>query len=541
MQWGSLARVGLVAACALALSSCNGLIGDPGSSGGGPGGPGGPTGPGTNPGDPRFEVRMWRLSPAQFDGEVARLFGDGAPEVDLPAGASEHGITNISATARIDLGNASLFVEGARTVATWAAANGATTSRCTDYGMPACIDTVLGWLPESAFRRPVTDEETTALRTLFEDLSRDYDYDFAYAGVVRAVLLSPHFLYRSELGDLSDGIVTMTDYEIANLLSFSITDRAPDDMLLADAAAGRLREADAREAHARRLMEDSGDVWQRFFWEWLAMSTLESQGNEVGLPSALVTEMQEEHRAFVTDVIVTQRGTLSDLLTSTRTFASPELAAYYGAAHSGSGVEAIDLDFSQRAGLLTRAAWLVSHGKRGRANVVRRGMGIYRDAMCNDIAPLMIDLQAALSEIVSPDAPVSEIVQARGNDPTCGSCHALADPIGLAFESYAGDGTWQTVYASDGLPVETGIELEGVGPLPDAMALSAVLADDVNFQHCMVQRFVHFLMGIDVGSPDAVRWSSDALSAFVESGGSFEELLVAIVRDPSFVERRNNP
>jgi hypothetical protein len=35
-----------------------------------------------------------------------------------------------------------------------------------------------------------------------------------------------------------------------------------------------------------------------------------------------------------------------------------------------------------------------------------------------------------------------------------------------------------------------------------------------------------------------VRASGAAYKAFEDSGGSFEELLVAIVRDPAFIERR---
>ncbi len=48
-------------------------------------------------------------------------------------------------------------------------------------------------------------------------------------------------------------------------------------------------------------------------------------------------------------------------------------------------------------------AWLVSHGKDGRDNVVRRGMGIYIDAMCNDIAPPPgLDVQAELARARRP-------------------------------------------------------------------------------------------------------------------------------------------
>jgi hypothetical protein len=518
----------------LAAVGCDGVVSDPG----GTTGPGGPTGPGTDPRDPRLEARVWRLTPGQYNSEVARLLGDGAPVADLPQGAAEFGITNISEGARIDLGNASVFNEAARSVGTWAATQGATVARCDSFGTPACVDQFLGWFPEAAYRRPPTEAEMTALRSVYDDLARDYDANYAFSGLVRTVLLSPQFLYRWEIGEDGAGIVQLTDYEIASLLAFSITDRAPDDMLLADAGAGRLRDPSVRESHARRLMDQSAPVWQRFFWEWLQMSTLYSQGNETGLDAALVQDLEAEYRAYVENIVVQDRGTLRDLLTTSHTWATPAVAEYYGATHPGSGVQQFELDPTQRGGLLTLGAWLVSHGKAGRDNVVRRGMAVFRDAMCNQIRPLDIDLEAALRELVGADASIREIVEARAADSTCGACHRLADPVGLAFETYAGDGSWQTVYASDGRPVEAMVELPGVGAIDNAPQLSAALADDESFQQCLVQRFGHFVMGADVGPPALVRWPQEAHAAFLENEGSFEELLVAIVRDPAFIERR---
>jgi hypothetical protein len=283
-------------------------------------------------------------------------------------------------------------------------------------------------------------------------------------------------------------------------------------------------------------MDGTSGIWQRFFWEWLEMSSLEDQGNETGLDPALVAELENEYRTFIENVVVKDRGTLSDLLTSTRTWATPSVAAYYEVSHPGGGTAAFDLNPNQRAGFLTMGAWLVSHGKLGRDNVVRRGMGIYRDAMCQDIKPLNIDLEAAVRELVGADATIKEIADARGADQTCGACHATSDPVGLSFESFGGDGRYQTTYA-DGKPVEAEVVWNGV-PYANAAEVSAALAEDEAFQQCMVQRFGHFVLGADFGAPVEVRASGEAHQAFKDSGGSMEELLVAIVRDPAFIERR---
>ena len=520
----------------LAASGCVGQIVEP------PGGdessnrgttPG--TKPGTNPGDPRLEARVWRLTPAQYNREVQRFF-PGAPEAALPLGGSEYGLTNIASSARVDSGNASQYSEAARTIGSWVAAQGAAAARCQTFGTPACVDTFLGWFPEAAYRRPPTAEEKAELRAVYDELVPEYGAQWAFSALVRAVLLSPQFAYRSEIGPSGTGVVKINDYEIASLLSFSLTDSGPDAALLADAKAGKLSDAATREAHARRLMDGTAGIWQRFYWEWLKMSTLDSQGIETELDPALVTALEEEYRAFVDNVVVKNRGTLSDLLTSTVTWGSPAVAAYYGVSHPGTGVAQIELDPSERGGLLTLGAWLVSHGKKGRDNVVRRGMGVFRDAMCQDIRPLNIDLEAAVRELVGADATIKQIADARGADKVCGACHSTSDPVGLSFESFAGDGRFQTTYA-DGKPVEAAVVMNGTS-YANAAEVSAALAKDERFQQCMVQRFGHFVMGADFGAPVEVRASGVAYKAFKDSGGSLEEMLVAIVRDPAFIERR---
>jgi hypothetical protein len=249
-----------------------------------------------------------------------------------------------------------------------------------------------------------------------------------------------------------------------------------------------------------------------------------------------VTALEEEYRTFVDNIVVKNRGTLSTLLTSKGTWGTPEVAAYYGVSHPGGGVAPIQLNPNQRGGLLTLGSWLVAHGKKGRDNVVRRGMGVYRDAMCQDIKPLNIDLDAAQRELVGADATIKQIAAARGADKVCGGCHATSDPVGLSFENFAGDGRWQTMYA-DGKPVEAAVVMNGMN-YANAVEVSAALAQDERFQQCLVERFGHFVLGAPFGAPVEVRASGEAFKAFKDSNGSFEELLVAIVKDPFFIERR---
>jgi hypothetical protein len=251
--------------------------------------------------------------------------------------------------------------------------------------------------------------------------------------------------------------------------------------------------------------------------------------------------MEEEYRTFITEVIVNERGTLRDVLSAPYTWAQPELAAHYGAQHPGSGLQRIELDPTQRGGILTQGAWLVSHGKDGHDNVVRRGMSIYKDAMCNNNLrpPDGLDVLAELAKLVGEDATVREIVEARGNAPACGGCHQVPDPMGMVFETFKSDGSWQETYP-DGLPVDSNVTITGLGTHDNARELSEAFASDDTFQRCFVRRFAHFVSGIDLGTTTSVAWTDQAHERLVATDGDLEEMLVAIVRHPAFIERRTD-
>jgi hypothetical protein len=493
--------------------------------------------------DVRLPARVWRLTTPQLAAELDRLFGDGAPAIDLGVSAPEHHLSNIASSGRVDTGNVNDLLNGSRAVATWVAEDGASRTRCAaSYGTPACIDTLLDWLPASAYRRPIDASERAELRALYDALVLEYDIEAGIVGIVRAVLLSPDFLYRTELGPSTTEVpaqTTLTDHEIATLLAYAITDASPDEALLGRADEGSLHDPDVRESEVRRLIASSGPMWRRFFREWLDIGTFRSQAIEVSLDATIADQMEEEYGAFLDDVIVANDGTLEDVFGATHTFARPELAAHYGASHPGAGLSRIELDPAERGGLLTQGYWLVAHAKDGRDNVVRRGMNVFREGMCNEIrVPDGVDVNAALARLAPADATVREVSEIRGSAGSCAGCHRIADPAGLVFENYASDASWQTFYP-DGLPVEPMIELGGLGSFSSAPELSLALTQSSTFRRCFLQRFTHYFVGRDIGTPSQALWLNESATIFGDEGDRLTELLVALVRHPAFIERAN--
>ena len=86
-----------------------------------------------------------------------------------------------------------------------------------------------------------------------------YGFSTAIRLLVKAILQSPDFLYRVELGMPSPGdagAVPLGQYEMASRLSYLLWNSMPDDELFAAADAGERRRPEQLAAQARRMLED---------------------------------------------------------------------------------------------------------------------------------------------------------------------------------------------------------------------------------------------------------------------------------------------
>ena len=89
-------------------------------------------------------------------------------------------------------------------------------------------------------------------------------YSDGAQAVISAMLQSPYFLYRTELGTQSGSTFTLTPFEVATELAYLLTGTTPDDTLLAAAdsvAAGSLTadvdDRPAGDAPARHVERDA--------------------------------------------------------------------------------------------------------------------------------------------------------------------------------------------------------------------------------------------------------------------------------------------
>lgn len=101
--------------------------------------------------------------------------------------------------------------------------------------------------------RPLTATEIARYKTLWQEAAKAEDFAGGIHWTIAAMLQSPGFLYRSELGEhVGDGIYELTAHELATELSYLIVGGPPDAELAAAADDGTLSDPETLQAHAAR-------------------------------------------------------------------------------------------------------------------------------------------------------------------------------------------------------------------------------------------------------------------------------------------------
>ncbi|MBY0457484.1 MAG: DUF1592 domain-containing protein, partial [Gemmataceae bacterium] len=150
----------------------------------------------------------------------------------------------------------------------------------------AAAEQVLTNFARRAYRRPVKPDEVARLLKLF-DLATKQGEKFADALKLpmKAVLVSPHFLYRIEEDPKNPNDVrTIGEFEFATRLSYFLWSSMPDEELFALAGKGTLRKPEVLEAQVKRMLKDpkARALSENFAGQWLQLRNLKTLAPDKG-------------------------------------------------------------------------------------------------------------------------------------------------------------------------------------------------------------------------------------------------------------------
>jgi len=430
----------------------------------------------------------------------------------------------------------------------------------TGPGDEACMRTFVESLGRRAFRRPLETDDVDR----YLELQRcsgavaagepgrcgfSIEADDFYAGVavvIEAMLISPRFLYRVEIGTPSEegeGVHRLDGFEIAARLSYLLWGTTPDDALLNAAAAGELDDASGIRAHAEIMLTDprARQHIARFHAQWLGYANAD-------LPEELAARMRRETDALVQRVIFDDRRPWADLFLMEETFVDDVLAEHYGLPTTGSDEPSWVRypEESGRRGLLSHGSFLSLGVIGGDTRPIHRGKWIMTMLLCQPIPPPPPGVE--FPDHVPGECKSDELaMHASGG---CAGCHQYMDGLGAGLERFDGEGRYRELEHEN-----PSCEIEGVGALPplnggDAQSFSGpaelgtLMVESGRLQACATTQLFRYAVGRnvrDAGVKPPIHEEDvqlvNYLIGHLGTDGRFDELLLELVSSPFFMSR----
>jgi hypothetical protein len=488
--------------------------------------------------------RIWRLSATQWQNTITAALNVPAPDVSgFPPDQLDPrtGYSDDSTGDKITLNLAQSYFDKSAAASTQAAPAIVTATPCLGQTpvTAACGQMFVSSVGAKLFRRAVTSAEASSYAGfLAGQIMAGDPVATAVASTLQVMILSPNFAFRTELGNSQPGAVTLTNDEIASLLSYSIADMPPDAPL--QAVSAMLGDPAVRTAQAERLaaMPAAKAKLNEFWSEYLALG---DKPTTTGIDQS----MWMEATTFFSKVVWDQSGTLKDLLTANFTWADTTVAPIYGTAKPDATGK-IMLDPTQRAGFLTSAAMLSQTSAPSQAaTVIHRGLLVRERVLCQIPPPPPASVVPDPTKIqtLGPNATARQNYTQFTMDHTdCNACHSFFQPLGLAFELYDATGKYRAQYPA---PISQPIDPSGTlsaagdatGDYADAVGMANKLGGSKMAQYCLSQQFAEYALGRSV-SLDQEACTIRSMGDYVTSKqGQVHTLLASFAGAPSLTGR----
>ena len=408
----------------------------------------------------------------------------------------------------------------------------------------ACGQLFVTTVGRRLYRHTLSAAERDTLDALFTSAFNQFGFDAALEWTLGAMLQSPQFLYRAELGDGSQAAsVPLTGVELASKLSYFLWASAPDDALLDAAERGELVTTPGLRAQTARLLADARatDGTSRFLFELFDTASVGRLEKDLGTYPAFTPQLaaawQTSLELYLRDVAAND-GTVRGLLTSSRLYVNGDMSMY-AAPPSPTGFAPVTMLASQRPGVLTQPGFLAKLAGPNQSSPIRRGVFVYTQLMCQPPQPPPANA-AVTPPPLDPTATTRERFSQHSTDPACRGCHSVIDPMGFGFEHYDGMGLWRDteagkpVDASGAIVAATDESLKGF--FTGAQELAGKLAQSRQVTDCLASQMFRYALGRVEQQEDAC--SLDGVRAtFFAGGGRFTDLEAAIVESASFRTR----
>jgi hypothetical protein len=417
-----------------------------------------------------------------------------------------------------------------------------------------------------AFRRPASDDQVALLVRVFELASaQNRGFTRSVKEMLKAVLVSPDFLFRIERGQAddadgqADGIARLDGYDVASRLAYFLWSSQPDAELLTLANHGKLQDDEVLKTQVRRMLADakSQRFVENFAGQWLLLRNVQVERGRVDGDQPATANSNKKRRggelepeirdamfaegAALFRHILTQGRPVRDFIDPGYTFLNEALAKHYGIPGvTGDEMRLVQLVDRRRGGVLTLGALLVANSHPGRTSPTQRGRWVLEEIIGKPPPPPPPDIpQLQFVKQKHPDASDRRILEIHRERPACAGCHRVMDPIGFGLENFDHTGRWRDNIRKD--PVDASGELPGKKKFNGPAELKAIIADHADdLAQVLAERVLTYALG------RALQYYDDTvIDHIVErslaDGGRFDTIVVETVLSLPFRNRRAAP
>ncbi|MES2673539.1 MAG: DUF1592 domain-containing protein [Pseudomonadota bacterium] len=334
-----------------------------------------------------------------------------------------------------------------------------------------CADKLVNDLGPRIFRRPLTATEKTAYTDVARGTTGSRTQAEGMEIALAAMLSSPQFLYRSEVGDTSGAVFKLNGYEMATYMSYTFTGSTPNATLMTAAGNGTLNTVAGIRQQAAALLNtpNSRVLLSDLVNRWLATDNLQAETKTaVANFATLGVDMKNELGKNFSAAMLDSGSTFASIYNPSYTHVNQRLATHYGLAYTSNGADLdgfVRVATSDRGGILTSGAFLSRYASATDSNMVTRAVAIRRKLMCQDIpepppgVSLDRDALAARDKVFFEDPKTTQrmIFDRITSGTSCANCHGeIINPLGGGLENYDTAGRLRSVDLKGNAIVATG-------------------------------------------------------------------------------------